>query len=411
MFPNNIDLNRDVERIQQIPIIPLLLDVVCQTTGMGFAAVARVTQDRWIACSVRDMIQFGLGPGEELDIKTTICNEIQQVLEPVVIDHVQQSEQYCNHPTPLMYGFQSYISFPIILKNGEFFGTLCAIDPKPAQLSNSKVMGMFSLFAELIAFHLQQVELLEQTQQTVQDLGQQLTDTQDENRQYRYVSSHHLQEPLRKLGIFSEMLLMAADRQDFDQTRDIALKISASSQRFAVLIKGLSDFSVLNEDEPVVGPVDLNQLLSRVTTQLRLQIEAMNAAVEIDTLPTVAGIAQQLEQLFYHLISNALKFSRQGVAPRILISTKELTAFEPGATQPTRTASGWVNIQIQDNGIGIDPSQLEKIFTIFAQSVATKDGRGLGLAYCRKIVRNHGGMIKAQSVVGQGTTIFIILPN
>lgn len=148
-------------------MIGTLLDVVCQTTGMGFAAVARVTQDRWIACSVRDEIQFGLVPGSELPVETTICNEIRDSQQAVIIDHVAESETFCQHPTPLLYGFQSYISFPIFLKNGEFFGTLCAIDPSPAQLDNAKVKGLFSLFADLIAFHLQQLELLEQSQQTL----------------------------------------------------------------------------------------------------------------------------------------------------------------------------------------------------------------------------------------------------
>ncbi|HZH94421.1 MAG TPA: GAF domain-containing protein, partial [Flavisolibacter sp.] len=154
MMHTDLDLQQDVERVRQIPIVSTLLDVICQTTGMGFAAVARVTQDRWIACHVRDDIQFGLVAGDELKVETTICDEIRGTHQAVIIDHVQTSEQYCGHPTPLRYGFQSYISFPIFLKNGEFFGTLCAIDLKPAQLDNSNTIGLFTAFAELISFHL-----------------------------------------------------------------------------------------------------------------------------------------------------------------------------------------------------------------------------------------------------------------
>ena len=146
---------KDIERVRQIPIVPTLLEVICKSTGMGFAAIARVTDESWVACGVRDEIAFGLKEGGELKLETTICNEIRCNRESVIIDHVEKSERYAHHHTPKMYGFQSYISMPIILKSGEFFGTLCAIDPKPAVLQNAKTIGMFSLFAELIAFHLE----------------------------------------------------------------------------------------------------------------------------------------------------------------------------------------------------------------------------------------------------------------
>ena len=125
---------------------------------MGFAAVARVTETRWIACAVKDQISFGLQPGGELPVETTICNEIRESGEEVVIDDVPADAHYCRHPTPAMYGFRSYISMPIIRKNGHLFGTLCAIDPNPARLNNPEVIGMFKLFADLISFHLKAID-------------------------------------------------------------------------------------------------------------------------------------------------------------------------------------------------------------------------------------------------------------
>src|SRR5919202_1198801 len=226
MIYTDVDLSRDIERVSQISIIPTILDVVCQTTGMGFSAVARVTEERWVTCSVRDDIQFGLRPGDELKIETTMCNEIRDSRQPVIIDHVAASEEYYNHHTPLQYGFQSYISFPIILKNGEFFGTLCAIDPKPANLNNPKVINMFSLFAELIAFHLQNLELIERSQTALESLNRQLTDTVNENRQYRHISNHSLQEPLRKIRLFSGMLIDATERNDIDKVKELATKVN-----------------------------------------------------------------------------------------------------------------------------------------------------------------------------------------
>jgi GAF domain-containing protein len=149
------DYQADIDAIGRIAAVPTILDVVRRSTGMGFAAVARVTEGRWIACRVQDGIGFGLTPGGELKIETTICHEIRSHREPVVINNVSEDEAYRAHHTPALYGFQSYISMPILLADGSFFGTLCAIDPKPHMLNTPEVIGSFRLFAELIAFHLE----------------------------------------------------------------------------------------------------------------------------------------------------------------------------------------------------------------------------------------------------------------
>ena len=120
-------------------------------TGMGFAAVARVTTDRWIACQLLDKIEFGLKPGDELKIKTTICDEIRDSGQSVFIDHVADDPLWRTHHTPAMYGFQSYISIPILLADGSFFGTLCAIDPNPRTGLADAVPEMSRMAAEIAA--------------------------------------------------------------------------------------------------------------------------------------------------------------------------------------------------------------------------------------------------------------------
>jgi GAF domain-containing protein len=143
--------DKDVAAVLRIPTVPMILDVVCRMTGLGFAAVARVTDKQWIACSVKDDIGFGLEPGGELALETTICNEIRDHRRAVVIEDVACDAQWSHHHTPKQYGFRSYISMPITLPNGDFFGTLCAIDPKPARLGTPEILGAFELFAQLIA--------------------------------------------------------------------------------------------------------------------------------------------------------------------------------------------------------------------------------------------------------------------
>ena len=128
----------DVAAIARIDAVPKILEVVCRMTGMGFAAVARVTDERWIACAVRDSIDFGLKRGEELKVETTLCSEIRDSGQPVIIDDVAADPTYCGHPTPAMYGFKSYISMPVVRADGTVFGTLCAIDPRPARLTRRR---------------------------------------------------------------------------------------------------------------------------------------------------------------------------------------------------------------------------------------------------------------------------------
>jgi PAS domain S-box-containing protein len=158
--PARHEFQDDIDAVGRIGAVQSILDVLCQTTGMGFTAVARVTDDRWITCRTQDLIGFGLRPGDELKVATTICQEVRDSRQAVIIDHVAKDPAFCGHPTPAMYGFQSYVSMPIIRKNGEFFGTLCAIDPQPAKVNTPATIGMFRLFAELIAFHLDADEQL-----------------------------------------------------------------------------------------------------------------------------------------------------------------------------------------------------------------------------------------------------------
>jgi GAF domain-containing protein len=138
-----IDLGRD-ERLN------VILNEICAATGMGFAAVARVTEQRWIACQVEDKIEFGLDPGDELKIHETICDEIRDSGEAVVFDDASDDIKWSRHPVPVIYGFKSYCSFPVYLDDGTFFGTLCAIDPARRSVSDDAVVAMFSDYARKV---------------------------------------------------------------------------------------------------------------------------------------------------------------------------------------------------------------------------------------------------------------------
>lgn len=144
------DFAADIAAVQAIEGVRTILKAICDTTGMGFAAIARVTDTRWVACQVLDRIDFGLDAGDELELKTTICDEIRQSGTAVVIDHVAANPEWRTHHTPILFGFQSYVSLPVHREDGSFFGTLCAVDPEPRNVSSTEIVAMFERYAHEI---------------------------------------------------------------------------------------------------------------------------------------------------------------------------------------------------------------------------------------------------------------------
>lgn len=144
----------DIVAVQRVPGVEKMLEEMCALTGMGFAAIARVTSERWIACQLVDRIEFGMKPGDELQIQTTICSEIRASGRAVFIDHVGANTEWRTHHTPALYGFESYISVPIMLADGSFFGTLCAIDPNARDVSLAEALPTIEAMAARIAVEL-----------------------------------------------------------------------------------------------------------------------------------------------------------------------------------------------------------------------------------------------------------------
>ena len=142
------DLNAEAIALGRDERLRGILRSICDATGMGFAAVARVTEQRWIACLVEDRIDFGLDAGGELKIRETICDEIRASGEAVVFDDASDDIKWSRHPVPVIYGFKSYCAFPVYLEDGSFFGTLCAIDPARRRVADETIVAMFSAFAK-----------------------------------------------------------------------------------------------------------------------------------------------------------------------------------------------------------------------------------------------------------------------
>jgi signal transduction histidine kinase len=375
-----IDPQREVAAIAALDAVPTILEVVCRTTGMGFAAVARVTEDRWIACALRDEIDFGLKPGGELKVATTICNEIRESREPVVIDHVAADEAFCSHPTPAMYGFQSYISVPIRRASGEFFGTLCAIDPRPMKLNTPATIGMFKLFAELIGLHLDSHERLATSEAAL--LGEREAATLRE--QFIAVLGHDLRNPLASIEAGVRLLGKAAPGQDMTA---IAKLIQNSVKRMATLIDNVLDLArgrlggglVLNRstNEPL-GPA-----LQQVIEELRLTWPERVIEAEIAIVGPVHCDTPRVARLLSNLMANALT---HGAADRPIMvrgSTKD----------------GLLELSVANQGNPIPRAVMERLFEPFFRGAARPNhqGLGLGLYIASQIAQAHGGKLDVTS--------------
>lgn len=379
------DFDRDIAVIGALTVIPTILEVVCRTTGMGFAAVARVTEDRWIACAVRDEIAFGLQPGGELVVETTICHEIRALPEAVVIDHVAEDPRYRNHHTPRQYGFQSYISMPINLPGGQFFGTLCAIDPRPARLRTPEVIGMFKLFAELIAFHLDAHRRLEESETALASERE----TAVLRDQFIAVLGHDLRNPLAALSAGTNLLL---NRKPDEEAVQIIGMMQASIRRMTGLIENVLDFArgrlgggiglVRRADEPVAP------LLEQVVAEMRAAQPGRIIEARIELPGRLQGDARRIAQLFSNLLGNALMHGAQDKPVRA----------------EARIVDGKLELSVANAGEPIAEEKRARLFQPFFRDSATEGGLGLGLYIAAEIARAHEGTIEVRSTPEQ--TVF-----
>jgi len=239
--------------------------------------------------------------------------------------------------------------------------------------------------------------------------NRQLQITNDELDSFNYISSHDLQEPVRKIRTFISMI----EETDYDKLSDKNKynfqRIQVAAMRLQELLHDLLVYSQLNKKAEELVDVNLNRIIEEVKEKLSNKINETDAIISYQPLPVVKGIHQQLQQLFEHLISNSLKYKQPVIAPEIriqhaLISKENITDVE-------FTANAYHKISLIDNGIGFDQEHEQKVFELFSQLHGNEyDGTGIGLTICKKIVQNHNGHIRVNSKINNGTAFHIYLP-
>lgn len=244
----------------------------------------------------------------------------------------------------------------------------------------------------------------------LETLNQALIDSNHDLQQFASVASHDLQEPLRKIQVFSKLLKDRSLAELSDQSKNNIEKIILNTQRMKVLIVDILNYSRLSADKEHYEPVDLNTVVGEILDDFDLKINEKGAKVEVSALPVVEGNRGQLRQVFYNLISNALKFSNSRRECCVEITTKEFDASELGVSLPDEDQ--YCRISITDNGIGFDEKFAHSIFNLFEKLNATSafEGTGIGLAIAKKIIDKHHGLIIARSTIGKGSEFNIVLP-
>jgi len=226
-----------------------------------------------------------------------------------------------------------------------------------------------------------------------------LEQTMKELSDFTYIASHDLQEPLRKITTFGDRLQQKYESALGLQGLDYIQRMQKSAERMSALIDALLDFSRITTDARLFETIDLQEVLQNVLSDLELQIETSEGIVEAKPLPSIEADKIQMGQLFQNLISNGLKYRREGVPPRITIKNELIQ-------------ENLLEIRVEDNGIGFDEKYLNRIFKPFERlhGIGVFEGTGMGLSICQKIVLCHKGSITAQSVLGQGSTFIVTLP-
>ncbi|GAB3046160.1 GAF domain-containing sensor histidine kinase [Spirosoma pulveris] len=371
--------------------------------------------------------------------------------EPLLVSDTRNDERFATNP--LVTGEPHvvfYAGIPLIDTDGFPLGSLCVIDNKPRQLTSAQLTALKTLTNQVVnllslrktnkALQLSEQryqmltaeleELVETRTHALQIANEELhktnallTHANDNLKQFASVASHDLQEPLRKIESFGNLLQSQyADQLGEGQTYLQRMQLAAS--RMSVLIQDLLSYSRIAAIHDRRQLIPLSSVVQTVLTDLELMIDETGAMIQVDSLPEVLGDSIQLGQLFQNLFTNALKFSCTAVGgrsksavqkvPIIQVRLQTLLAKDlPATVKPALLAPLYYRIDVIDNGIGFEQKYADRIFQVFQRLHGKNDfsGTGIGLAICEKVVINHGGAITATSRPGHGATFSIYLPN
>ncbi|HEX8431160.1 MAG TPA: ATP-binding protein [Longimicrobium sp.] len=384
-------IEADIAAIQRIGAVPTILRVISEITGLRLALVARVTPESWTACAVLDRMDFGLSVGAELAVATTLCSEVRDTLEPIIIEHASQDLHFRAHPTPKLYGFESYISLPIFRADGEYFGTVCALDAAPsAALRDEKTVATIALFAELISTQL----VAEEASALDREALARERETAALREQFIAVLGHDLRNPLSSIVTGSEFLL---ELDPGPTERTILERIASSGERMARLIDDVMDFArgrmgggmPLDREE-----VDIAALVAEVAGEIASAHPERTVRLSLSAAGAASVDRSRAAQMVSNLVANAVQYSPSGAPVEVAVN-----------------GGDDVVIAVTNQGEPIPRELISRLFDPYVRGERRGAGLGLGLFIASEIARAHGGAINAESTERGETTFTVRLPR
>jgi signal transduction histidine kinase len=376
----NHALAADIRAVQSIGAVPTIMRVIAETTGMRWVCVSRVTNDAWTMCAVRDELGFGLKPGDGIDIANTFCDQVRKHNVGVVIDDVANDDAYVDHPIPKLFGFSSYFSLPVYRADGSFFGTLCGLDPNPAQLRTPKTLDTLKLFAELLSGQID----AEQRLSDVETALLQERENAELREQFIAVLGHDLRTPLSSMLLGTETI---AHLSTDEKITAVASRIARSGRRIASLVDDVLDFTHGKMGGAL--PVDRQRTneLADALQHVVAELSAAHAGRTIETAIAFDGPVfcdpRRIAQLLSNLVVNAILHGSP--------DTPVLVRAGDGG--------GTLTISVSNAGTPIPRDTAARLFRPFwrGEGASKSGGLGLGLYIASEIARSHDGAITVES--------------
>jgi signal transduction histidine kinase len=416
--------------------ISLMASIICD---VPIALVSFVDKDRqWFKSNL------GLKTKSTARIDSFCSHAIESPTEPFIIKNSRIDERFKENP--LVVGDPNivfYAGIPIVTEDGLSLGTVCIIDNKPRELNEKQILAMKMLSNQAMNLlqlrkvnndlHEAQLALEIQNQKLevsnkdlellidknlsnrTKEIAEQNITLEKMNKEleaFNYISSHDLQEPLRKIQFFGSIIVEKELHLLSDKGKNYLLRIAKSADRMSILIRDLLAYSRTTATEKIYGKILLSKLIKDIEYDLQVEIAEKNAVITLDNDLEIKMITFQFRQLLHNILSNSLKFSRGGLAPNISFHCIHASASsfqKPNLEQNKK----YYYLKITDNGIGFDNKYRDKVFELF-QRLGNQEiqvGTGIGLAIVKKIVENHNGFIEAESHENIGTTIHIYIPE
>ncbi|MBB2889929.1 MULTISPECIES: GAF domain-containing sensor histidine kinase [Pseudomonas] len=376
----------DIATISRISAVPAVLQVIGELTGLRFAAVARVIDNTWIACAVLDRLDYGVQVGDELQLVSTLSDEIRRGQQSVVIDKVSEDPLSRDHP------FESYIAVPILRTDGRFFGTLCALDSDPAPLKSSTIRSTMESFARMLALQIETEENLQRTEAaSIKERK-----TTELREQFIAVLGHDLRNPLFAISAGAEMLLRKVKDPANEQR---ARHILTSARRATKLVDDVLDFArgSLGRGIPVnIEPCpDLGDVLRHVIAEIQSIHPKRIIQSSIGDLSDIHCDRERVAQLLSNLLANAVVHGDPD-------GTLEVSA---------QVNEGHFILSVKNHGL-IAEDALQHLFQPYSRPTGgtPQAGLGLGLYIANQIALAHGGKLEVESTEPQGTTFTFSLP-